>query len=328
MNNQLLQTNYIENSFAVEQTQSSLKTTISAVVRVRNTADQLNCCLSRLKTQNMPKGTELEVIIVDNDSSDNSRQIAAMHGAIITSISTENFSWGRSLNLGISKASGQHILILSSDAYPFDDNFINEMLEPLANKEIAAVYGRQIPYANVPIDELVRLERYFPCENKVFDKNSKGISPTGKGIIASNACALIRKSIWQQLEFDEQVEGGEDGIWAYQVLQAGYAIAYQAQAKVYHSHKDSAFKLAWRECELLKKNTIFSGKNFNLRKILRYLVSFSKRRLKNCLRTNVPVLLKIKGLVRLPWEIAAITLIGFCMTCAGRTHKARWLFWQ
>jgi GT2 family glycosyltransferase len=39
----------------------------------------------------------------------------------------------------------------------------------------------------------------------------------------NNGCAF-RKSVWQQIPFDEQIEFAEDRLWCYQVLQAGYRV--------------------------------------------------------------------------------------------------------
>lgn len=302
--------------------------TISAVIRVRNAAKQLGLCLRSLKSQTLPPGAILEIVIVDNDSVDDTVAVAMLNNAIVVSISKGNFSWGRALNRGISATKGEVILLLSADVCPADNNYICEMLKPLNDPEVAAVYGRQLPYADAPVDERVRLEKYFGPDRKRFDKNNCGPAPAGKGLIASNACAAIRRSAWQQMAYDEDIEAAEEGPWSYNIIQRGYAIVYQPCVRVYHSHRDGAFKLAWRHLELLKKDLSFKGIRLTKIRIFRWMAGLVKRRLHNCMCSNIPLSARIEGVFRLPIEIIAFAIVGFCPGNESLRPKLKWLFWH
>lgn len=301
---------------------------VSVVIRVRNAAEQLAQCLQSLKRQLMPTETRLEIIVVDNESVDGSDIVARRNGAMVLTISRGRFSWGRALNQGIAATEGDVVLLLSADAYPADKNWICEMLRPFSDPDVAAVYGRQIPYSNAPVDERVRLQKRFGVNCKRFDKDSCGIAPTGKEMITSNACAAIRRSVWQQVTYDESIEAGEEGPWSYSVIQQGYTIVYQPFARVYHSHRDRAFKLAWRHMELLRKDLSLSKKRLTMIRILRWVASFVKRRLRNCMWPNIPLSVRIEGVVCLPIEIIAFAVVGFCPEKDSLKPKLKLLFWR
>jgi len=301
---------------------------VSVVIRVRNAAEQLNQCLQSLKRQIMPAETRLEIIVVDNESVDSSDIVARCNGAMVLAISMEQFSWGRALNHGIAATEGEVVLLLSADAYPADKKWICEMLRPFSDPDVAVVYGRQIPYSNAPVDELVRLQKRFGTDRKRFDKNSCGIYPTGKGMVVSNACAAIRRSVWQQMPYDEKIEAGEEGPWSYNIIQRGYTIVYQPSARVYHSHRDGALKLAWRHMELFRKDLILRKKRLTRLRIFRWVAGFAKRRLLNCMWPNIPLSARIEGIVRLPLEMIAFAVVGFCPGNDSLKPKLKRLFWR
>jgi len=47
---------------------------------------------------------------------------------------------------------------------------------------------------------------------------------------------MVRRDVWDEYPFDEEVTNIEDQIWANKVLHAGYKIVYEPDAAVYHHH--------------------------------------------------------------------------------------------
>ncbi len=300
--------------------------TISVVIRARNVANELNRCLTKLKNQVVPKGKKLEVIVVDNDSDDETVQVARHHDAIIVEICRKDFSWGRALNRGITKAAGDIILILSADAEPADENFVCEMTRPFTDADMAVVFGRQLPSEDAPVDERVRLEKMFRPTPEFFDRLKHSRNLTGRDMTASNACAAIRKSLWQKNRYDENTSGGEEGPFICYALKCGLSVIYQPSAKVYHSHRDRIFRLACRELEILNKNLAYRGRLLLAGDKIRLLAGFMKRRLRNCVQPRMPLKIRLEGLFRLPLELAAIAIVGFCSN-NRLLKKYRYIFW-
>jgi GT2 family glycosyltransferase len=301
--------------------------TVSIVIRARNAAKDLDRCLGGLMRQTLPAGAELEIVVVDNDSTDDSRAVAQRHGAGIVPISQAEFSWGRALNRGIAKARGDIVLLLSSDATPADESWLRNMIEPFSEPDVAIVYGRQLPYPDAPVDERVRLKRTFGAKPIVLDGGQE-VEDTGKGMNASNACAAIRRAVWQANAYDETTAGGEEGPFTCQALKRGYRCLYQPSARAYHSHRDSPWKFACREWEILHKNAAYGGSRLRGHMLLRWWVRVAKRRLGNCVRAEASAYYRVEGLVRLPIDLMACVIIGLLLLPERSRRRARQLFWR
>ncbi len=311
---------------AMPDTSLDCENVVSAVIRVRNAAAHMQRCLAGLDRQTLPGSLQLQIIVVDNASTDDSAAVARRYGATVISVEPDEFTWGSALNRGIDRAVGRIVLLLSSDAYASDVRWLSEMLKPFANPKVAAVYGRQIPYRDAPVDERVRLKKYFPC-GSVYFNGSGGVSPIGRGIIASNACAAIRRDVWKQVPFDEAISGGEEGPWSCQVLQMGYTIVYQASARIYHSHNDGPLKQAWRHWELRIKDQLLDDSGRSNSSTFKYIGSYAKRRLQNCLYPNVPISARFKGIAVLPLELFAFGIIDMMPKKHVQVSKLKRLFW-
>jgi len=299
---------------------------ISVIIRVRNAAVDLRKCLMGLSEQIMPEGVKLEVVIVDNESIDGSAFLAQKFGAEIVTISRNEFTWGRAINRGIEKATGQIIFLLSADAYPADRHWITEMITPFKDTHVAAVYGRQLPRSDAPLDERVRLLKKFRPQSLRFEPGKCIADPTAQGMLVSNACAAIRKDIWKKIRYDEAVKAGEEGIWTYNALKAGYSYVYQASAKVFHSHNDPVFRLAWRELEIAQKNRTLKERKMGFFQFCCLIASFTKRRLKNCSLSDFPIKVRLKALLRMPFEMVTFCFV-YLLSIFGLGQKFRALMW-
>ena len=57
-----------------------------------------------------------------------------------------------------------------------------------------------------------------------------------KDFFFHNANSMIRRSIWEELPFDEEISGVEDREWARQVISRGYQVVYEPAGSVHHFH--------------------------------------------------------------------------------------------
>ncbi len=72
-----------------------------------------------------------------------------------------------------------------------------------------------------------------------------------KTYFCSNVCAAYKRDIFEQLGgFVNHTIFNEDMIYAAGVIQAGYAITYAADAKVFHSHNYSGWQQFTRNFDL------------------------------------------------------------------------------
>ena len=201
------------------------------------------------------------------------------------------------------------------------------MTRPFDNSDTAIVFGRQLPCDDAPVDERVRLEKMFHSTTEHFDRVKHTNNLTGKDMVASNTCAAIRRSVWVENRYDESTSGGEEGPFICYALNCGLSVIYQPDAQVYHSHRDRMFRLACREFEILHKNLSYMGRSMRAADKIRLLAGFIKRRLRNCIRPDIPFKIRLEGLIRLPLELAAIAAVGFCLNDGSFGKKSRYFFW-
>ena len=91
------------------------KPLVSVIVPIYNVEKYLWQCLESISKQTLQ---ELEIICINDGSTDTSPQILAQYADIdnrITIINKKNTGYGHSVNLGIEKAQGEYLAILESD---------------------------------------------------------------------------------------------------------------------------------------------------------------------------------------------------------------------
>ena len=197
---------------------------ISVIIRTKNESKYLGKVLSRLKEQQYDGS--VEIILVDSGSTDETVSIAEGFGCHVIIIKPEEFSFGRALNIGMEKASGEIIINLSGHSVPENTDYFSLMVKPFADKDLAAAFGRDIPWPEACPSQARDIYNHFP-----------ETGPDGNKF--SNANAAIRRAVWEKFKFDEDIPAAEDLLWAKQVMASGYLIQYIPSARVFHSHTPS-----------------------------------------------------------------------------------------
>jgi rhamnosyltransferase len=176
-----------------------------------------------------------EVVVVDSMSSADDVARMCSYPIRFQQISAAEFGHGRTRNLLASLAKGEVLLFLSQDAEPASDCWMSGLLQALRDDRVAGAYARQIPRSSA--DPLIRffLERTYgprPAWRRLSVPASVGIDD----IFFSNVSSAIRRDVWQQYPFRDDIVMSEDQYWAFDVLSAGYDVAYAPESQVYHSH--------------------------------------------------------------------------------------------
>lgn len=176
---------------------------ISVIIRNKNESAYLKIILNMLSE--LYSDYISEIILVDNRSADNSVEIAAQYGCKIVTIT--DFTYGRALNLGISHAKNNYILLLSAHAMPIGKSFFTTSLKMF--KDVDGLAG--LRYVN----SFDNYRRAFENDFEIKDGLNFGLM---------NACSMINKKVWQLYKFDEQLIFSEDKEWSERVLAGGYKL--------------------------------------------------------------------------------------------------------
>ena len=209
---------------------------VSVVIPVLNAAGTLPALLKTLAEQH-PSPPD-EIVLVDSLSTDDTRRIALAHTHVRV-VPLERFSHGRARNLGAREATGEIIVLMTQDALPADRHWLAELLEPLADPKVAAVYSRQVPRPDAPPTEKFFLSYHFPPGPPLRRVRPAGRSLTLADVFFSNVSAAVRRDIILRYPFDETLIMSEDQQFARDLIAAGYAIVYQPSSVVVHSHRYS-----------------------------------------------------------------------------------------
>jgi glycosyltransferase involved in cell wall biosynthesis len=203
-----------------------MKPVCSIVIRAFNEEKHIGRLLDGIAQQTVK---DVQVILVDSGSSDNTVSIAKKHAVDVVNISPHEFTFGHSLNVGISQAKADLVLIASAHVYPVYPDWIERMLEPFRDEKIALVYGKQRGVAASQFSEQQIFTHWYPDDSQ----------PQQDHPFCNNANAAIRKALWQEHPYDESLPGLEDLEWAQWTFDQGYKIAYIAEAEIIHVHNES-----------------------------------------------------------------------------------------
>lgn len=143
------------------------------------------------------------------------------------------------------------MVFMTQDALPADRDLLQNLTDALlADEQIAAAYARQLPNSECSFVERYTRSFNYPEISNV--KTKADLSKYGiKTYFCSNVCAAYKKEIFEKLGgFVERTIFNEDMIYAGKLIQAGYGIAYAAEARVIHSHNYSCMQQFHRNFDL------------------------------------------------------------------------------
>lgn len=200
---------------------------ISIVIRTLNEADHLADLLAMVNRQNT--SFDVETVLIDSGSTDGTVEIAQHHGARVTHIKKSEFSFGRSLNRGCDFSHGEILVLVSGHCVPTDENWLQNLCQPLIDKAASYSYGRQIGDDNSNYSERRIFAKYYPAESAIPQDS----------FFCNNANSAILRSVWQDHQFDEELTGLEDMELSKRIWKQGHKIAYVADAPVFHHHQES-----------------------------------------------------------------------------------------
>lgn len=151
-------------------------------------------------------------------------------------LSKREFDHGRTRNSAVRLSDAEVFIMMTQDAVPADEFMVEELLRGLAQENAAAAYARQLAWD--ASSEAEKFTRNFNYPDEAAFRTEADIEKIGiKAFFCSNVCAAYHRDIFDALGgFIKHTIFNEDMIFAAKAIHAGYGIAYQPGAKVFHSH--------------------------------------------------------------------------------------------
>lgn len=225
--------------------------TVSIIIVNYKSAQLTINCIDSIKK--FTKGVSFEVVVVDNDSQDDSEQIIKIaHPDIVWVQTGYNAGFSRGNNAGFKVAKGEFILLLNADTLLFEDTISLTVNRLEQNNNIAVIAGLQVNpdmspmyyYRNrndfrkflyvVPNRFEKILDKFFPQPN--FSDPNQAELPCGAYMM------LSRETLEKTGAMDEDFfMYAEDFEWASRLRKVG-KLCYFDDIKFIHLEKPSPFR--------------------------------------------------------------------------------------
>jgi len=279
----------------------------SIVIRAYNEEKHIGRILEGIRRQAL---RDAETILVDSGSTDATVAIAARYGARIVHVHPDEFTFGRSLNRGIQAATRDLVVVASAHVYPVYPDWLERLLAPFSDPQIALTYGKQRGAAMTQFSEHQILAHWFPEGSNLHQTQP----------FCNNANAAIRRALWEQHPYDESLTGLEDLAWAKWAVGEGHQLAYVAEAEVIHVHNETPRGVQRRyEREAMAFKRLYPEAHFSLYDFVRTALANIANDLRHAARAAV-LWRSLAGIFWFRW-------MQFWGTYQGYRHSAE-LDWQ
>jgi glycosyltransferase involved in cell wall biosynthesis len=226
------------------ESREPIQAKVSVIIPTKNAGMDLQCLLEKIRNQ---KGLqEIEMIIIDSGSDDDTVQIAKKYTSKIYAIAPSDFNHGATRNLGAEKASGDFLIFMSQDAIPISDSCIFDVVSRMQHDErIAAASVKQVPRSDADLFACWQLWFYnnkllnYTQDSIVFlkQKQLKSLSPflQRRYMQIDNVFSCFRKAIFDGFKF-RTLQYAEDLDLGMRLIEEGYKILFLTSVGVIHSH--------------------------------------------------------------------------------------------
>jgi len=210
---------------------------VSVIVVSYNSEKYISQCLDSILKSNDP---QIEILVVDNASTDNSLKIIEQFQKNITIIKNKkNQGFAEGNNVGIKHSSGEIILLINPDAY-LTRNSITELIKPFLSDEQVMITGPKILYPN---SKKIQSAGGILHDNGLTDHIGNGETDEGqydesKEVdYVTGAVMAIRKKLFEKTGlFSESYKPAyfEELEKCVQAKKLNYKILFQPKSEAFH----------------------------------------------------------------------------------------------
>jgi len=227
-----------------------VKTKISLIILSWNTKNLLRNCLKSVISQSKLSLSEMEIIVVDNASTDGSQEMVSKEFPEVKLIKNkQNLGYAKGNNLGVRAASADFLMILNSDTL-IKPGSIEKLIDFLeASPGLSIVGPRLLNSDGTPQANCGRFPDLWVSAVMLFKEHFGGsrlvrYSPSVSGEVdwLMGAAFLARKKVFEKIGgFDEKIfMYMEEVEWFYRAKQAGFKAYFLKEAEIVHLGRGSS----------------------------------------------------------------------------------------
>ncbi|MDG6250544.1 glycosyltransferase [Methanocalculus sp.] len=196
---------------------------ISIICPVFNEEGNISQLIESLMEQ-INDTNEFEILIVDNNSTDNTVKIIQKYPVKLVSENSTQSSYA-ARNKGLKHAKGEVIAFIDSDCIASPE-WIKEGIEALVAEDADMVGGNVQFYYS---EERTAAELYDSIMNMQMEHNIRERN------VAKTANLFVRTEVFKKIGlFPDDVQSGGDVQWTGKATQKGFKLVYAPKAVVYH----------------------------------------------------------------------------------------------
>lgn len=207
---------------------------LQIIIPVYKPDEKLHDLLQGIKNQSIK---DIPLLIIDSGSDkEYLKKTVGMKNVTIKDIDVLEFNHGLTRQMGINMFPKRDIYIFfTQDAVPVDENTVLNLVRSFDDSKVGCAYGRQLPNADANI--FAKFARLYNYGSESYIRTYRDRKQYGiKTVFISDSFAAYRKDAMINIGGFPNTNMSEDMYAAAKMLEAGWKIAYQANAKVYHSH--------------------------------------------------------------------------------------------
>ena len=216
------------------------KKKVDVIIPTYHPEKALSELIRRLEAQTLKPS---HILIVNTEEALWDSSLVEEHPSVeVYHIEKAAFDHGGTRAMAADLSDADILVYMTQDAMPADTCLLERLVGAFADKRVKAAYARQLPAKNCsPIELCARFSNYprYSDVRTADDLERLGI----KTYFCSNVCAAYDHAFYEESGgFSSPCIFNEDMIYGGKVIKSGYAIAYVAEAEVYHSHNYSALQ--------------------------------------------------------------------------------------
>jgi len=208
--------------------------TISVVIPVKDRAEELRRCLESVGRIDYPREL-VQIIVVDDGSSDSSASVAASLGALVIPSGGTGRGPAAARNVGARAAGGEILAFIDSDCTA-SKGWLRELLSAFCDPKVVAVGGL---VDGMCMDSAV--DRYEAVMSSLSLGGREQTGGSGDDTFYLPSCNLLvrRATFIRAGGFNDLMHVGEDVDLTWRLRDSGWTIAYFPVGRVFHEHRSS-----------------------------------------------------------------------------------------
>lgn len=257
---------------------------LSVLICTRNRARSLDATLHRFFEQQFSEDYDYEVIIIDNNSTDETKRVieryVEKHPGIVSYHFEPQCGLTYARNTAIAAARGE-IMVFTDDDILVDVNWLNEIHREFATDPGLCMLGGRV---------LLASEKLQTISLQTSDVRQTFVYPDNGGF-AMGANMAFRREVFDRVGlFDLRLGSGsfflgaDDTDMFYRALKAGYRLLYAPNVLVYHNHDrvsvEQACHLAYgygKSCSAYLLKHALKGDRYAMRMVYWLIYKLPKR---------------------------------------------------